>query len=114
LLVRPGSKRFQIEGYRGPVLYLDDVKEWTAKHPEGGIFVSWQITTRSNSDAAVSFTDYEGPMAGGEVELRLHKYGREWFVTERTLGWVSYVLPSPDKSDYRRSSFQYPFVRLAR
>jgi|HubBroStandDraft_6_1064221.scaffolds.fasta_scaffold00592_2 hypothetical protein len=89
LLVRPGSKRFQIEGYRGPVLYVDDVKEWTAKHPEGGIFVSWQITTRSNSDAAVSFTDYEGPMAGGEVELRLHKYGGEWFVTGRTLGWVN-------------------------
>jgi hypothetical protein len=89
LLVRPGSKRFQIEGYRGPVLYLNDVKEWTAKHPEGGIFVSWQITARSNSDAAVSFTDYEGPMAGGEVELRLHKYGGEWFVTGRTLGWVS-------------------------
>jgi hypothetical protein len=89
LLVRPGSKRFQIEGYRGPVLYLNDVKEWTAKHPEGGIFVSWQITTRSNSDADVSFTDHEGPMAGGEVKLRLHKYGEEWFVTGRTLGWVS-------------------------
>jgi hypothetical protein len=89
LLVRPDSKRFQIEGYRGPVLYLNDVNSWTEKHPEGGIFVSWQITTRSNSDAVVSFTDYEGPMAGGEVELRLHKYGEEWFVTERTFGWVS-------------------------
>ncbi|HXN73738.1 MAG TPA: hypothetical protein VN861_14425 [Candidatus Acidoferrales bacterium] len=89
LLVRPGSKRFQIEGYRGPVLYLNDVKEWTAKHPEGGIFVSWKITSRSNSDAVVSFTDHEGPMAGGEVELRLHKYGGECFVTGRTFGWVS-------------------------
>jgi hypothetical protein len=89
LLVRPGSKRFQIEGYRGPVLYLNDIKEWTASHPEGGIFLSWKIATRSTSDTAVSFTDYEGPLAGGEVELRLHKYGQEWFVIGRTLGLVS-------------------------
>jgi hypothetical protein len=89
LLVGPGSKRFQIEGYRGPVLFLSDVKEWTAKHSGGGIFVSWQITTRLNTDAVVAFTDYEGPMAGGEVQLHLHKYGGEWFVTGRTLGWVS-------------------------
>ena len=89
LLVRPDSKRFQIWGYLGPVLYLDDVKEWTANHPEGGIFVSWKMTARSKNDATVSFTDYEGPLAGGEVELHLHKYGEEWFVTARTLGWVS-------------------------
>ena len=89
LLVRPGSKRFQITGYRGPVLYLDSLKEWTANHSEGGIFVSWQITTRSNSDAVVSFTDYEGPMAGGKLELRLHKYGEEWFAIGRTFISVS-------------------------
>jgi hypothetical protein len=33
--------------------------------------------------------DYEEPLAGGDVELRLHKYRGEWFVTGRTLGWVS-------------------------
>jgi hypothetical protein len=90
LLVGPGSKRFQVWGYRGPILYLNDTKEWTTNHPEGGIFVSWKITSKTNSEATVSLSDYEGPLAASSLELRLNKFGKEWFVTGRTAGWISF------------------------
>jgi hypothetical protein len=94
LLVGPGSRRFQIWGYRGPILYLDDPKQWRTNHPEGGIFVSWKITNQTNSDATVSLSDYEGPLAASGLELRLHKIGTEWFVIGRTAGWISLWSPS--------------------
>ena len=102
ILVAPGSRRFEVDGYRGPVIFLDDTKTWSAKHPEGGIFVSWKITAKTGSDAIVSLSDREGPIAGGGVELHLHKFGNEWFVISRTLRWIS-LQPqlSPDLS--RRS-----------
>jgi hypothetical protein len=49
LLVGPGSRRFQIWGYRGPILFLDDVKKWSTQHPEGGIFVSWENHQQNRS-----------------------------------------------------------------
>lgn len=104
LLVGPGSEQFQIWGYRGPVLYLDDVKKWTANHAEGGIFVSWGITKRTSSDATVSLSDYEGPLAASGLELHLHKFGSEWFVTGRTFGWISF------RSSHRRFPNGFPIV----
>jgi hypothetical protein len=95
LLVGPDSKRFQIWGYRGPILFVDDTKKWKTQHPEGGIFVSWRITKKTDHDATVSLSDYEGPLAASGLELHLHKFGKEWFVTERTAGWISLCsLPS--------------------
>jgi hypothetical protein len=93
LLVPPGSKRFQVWGYRGPILYLDSQANWGKQHPEGGIFVSWKITNKTDRDATVSLSDYEGPLAGSGVELHVHKYGNEWFVTEKGSGWISLHLP---------------------
>ena len=93
LLVLPGSKRFQIAGYGGPILYLNDKNDWIKNHAEGGIFVTWKITTKTDSKAVVSFTDWEGPLAGGELEIGLHKYGNEWFVTNRRPDGVSGASP---------------------
>jgi hypothetical protein len=93
LLVPSGSKHFQVWGYRGPILYLDSQASWGKQHPEGGIFVSWKITSKTDRDATVSLSDYEGPLAGSGVELHVHKYGNEWFVTEKGSGWISLHLP---------------------
>lgn len=93
LLVGPDSKRFQIWGYRGPILFLDEPKKWRTQHPEGGIFVSWKITSRAEREATVSLSDYQGPLAASGLELHLHKYGKEWFVTGRTAGWISLSCP---------------------
>jgi hypothetical protein len=91
LLVEPGSKRFQIWGYRGPVLFLEDIQKRKAKHPhpEGAIFVSWKITEKTNNKATVSLSDYEGPLAGSSIDLKLRKFGTEWFVTGTGGGWIS-------------------------
>lgn len=93
LLVEPGSRHFQVWGYRGPILFLDGPKSWKTQHPEGGIFVSWKITSRTDRDATVSLSDYEGPLAASGLELHLHKFGKEWFVTARTAGWISLLFP---------------------
>jgi hypothetical protein len=95
LLVLPGSKRFQVAGYGGPILYLNDKNDWIKNHAEGGIFVTWKITTKTDSKAVVSLTDWEGPLAGGSLEIGLQKYGNEWFVTSRQPGSVSRRLPGP-------------------
>jgi hypothetical protein len=94
LLVEPESKRFQVWGYRGPILFLKERWTWGKQHPEGGIFVSWKIASKIEHDATVSLSDYEGPLAGSGVELHLHKYGNEWFVTEKGSGWISLFLPT--------------------
>jgi hypothetical protein len=98
LLVGPESKRFQVWGYRGPILFLDEHGTWGKQHPEGGIFVSWKITSKTERDAMVSLSDYEGPLAGSGVELHLHKHGNEWFVTEKGSGWISLLLPAVSRS----------------
>jgi hypothetical protein len=94
LLVGPESKRFQVWGYRGPILFLASRGTWGKQHPEGGIFISWKITNKTEHDATVSLSDYEGPLAGSGVELKLHKYGNEWFVTEKGNVWISLLLPT--------------------
>jgi hypothetical protein len=99
LLVEPGAKRFQVWGYRGPILYLNNKKEWKANHPEGGIFVSWKITSRTNSEATVFISDYEGPLAGSGLELHLHKFDKEWFVIGTGTGFISFWSPSAPSKD---------------
>jgi hypothetical protein len=93
LLVLPGSRRFQVAGYGGPILYLNDKNDWIKNHAEGGIFVTWKITTKTESKAVVSLTDWEGPLAAGELEIGLQKYGNEWFVTNRRPSGVSRSFP---------------------
>lgn len=100
LLVLPDSKRFQVAGYGGPILYLNDKSEWTKKHAEGGIFVTWKIVMKAESDAVVSLNDWEGPLAAGELEIGMHKYGAEWFAIKRHPRSVSQSYPSgPLKND---------------
>jgi hypothetical protein len=94
LLVGPESKRFQAWGYLGPVLFLDSTGTWGKQHHEGGIFVSWKITSKTDREATVSLSDYEGPLAGSGVELHVHKYGDEWFVTKTGSGWISRLFPT--------------------
>lgn len=93
LLVLPDSKRFQVAGYGGPILYLNDKNDWIKNHPEGGIFVTWKTARKAESDAVVTLHDWEGPLAGGELEIRLHQYGSEWFVTKRQPLSVSQSFP---------------------
>lgn len=89
LLVGPESKRINVWGYGGPVLYGHDVKSWMAQHQYGGVFVNWRIRKKSGSQATVEVSDYEGPLAAGGVDVRLQKINNEWFVIGKRATWVS-------------------------
>jgi hypothetical protein len=91
ILVDGASKRIQVFGYRGPVLYLskDEAATWKKQHPEGGIFVHWKVNRISAGEATVDLTDWEGPLAASGTTLRLKRYDAEWFVVGEDQGWIS-------------------------
>lgn len=90
LLVGNESKRVHVWGYAGPVIYAQNVKTWSKTHQYGAVYVSWRIRKRiSDKEVVVEIVDYEGPLAAGGQDVRLHKIGDEWVVVSRRATWVS-------------------------
>lgn len=88
LLVGSDSRKVQLWGYAGPVLYRDR-ESWKLSHERGGVFVDWEIRERTDTEAKVRIHDWEGPEAGGTQEVLLKKMDGEWFVVGRELLVVS-------------------------
>lgn len=89
LFVGAKSKRVQLWGYAGPILYGTDVKGFQQKYPEGYVTVSWSLKKKGADEAVVQMSDFEGPLAASGQDLRLKKIGGEWFVVENLGGWIS-------------------------
>lgn len=89
LLAEPKCKPVQFWGYGGPVLYKQDRAAWQKAHGLGAVWVMWEVTKKSATEAEVSIHDYEAPLAAGGQTVRLHKIGGEWFVVGRACGPVS-------------------------
>jgi hypothetical protein len=88
LLVGPKSRKVQVWGYLGPILYTEKPEAWREEHQYGAIFVDWTVQ-RKGSEASVEIVDEEGPLAAGSQTVHLKKIGGRWVVTKRDLGWVS-------------------------
>jgi hypothetical protein len=80
LFVRDGSPRLQLDNLPGPVFYRD---------PHSGVRVSWKILSRSDAEARVEITDYEGPLAASGNEVVLRRIGDEWCVVRIRMLWIS-------------------------
>jgi hypothetical protein len=89
LLVASPVQPVEIIGYKGPVLFGEDVKSWIAKGNQSGVFVRWRIRKKSANAAIVEIVDYEGPLAAGGQDVRLKKIGNEWYVVNRRTTWIS-------------------------
>src|SRR5262249_40617196 len=87
LLVGKGSRRLQVWGYHGPILYNKDPDEWLDSHGSG-IRVNWAVS-RDGDEATVTISDYEGPEAAGSQSVSLRRIGAEWYVIRREMGVVS-------------------------
>jgi hypothetical protein len=90
LLVGEKSRRLQLWGLSGPVIYGQTVQSWSKRHQYGAVYVDWRIRKRlPNNEVIVEIVDYEGPLAAGGQDVRLRKIGNEWFVISRRTTWVS-------------------------
>ena len=89
VIVGPGSKKVQLWGHAGPVLYRPEQADWRARHGYGAVFVNWKIEKKTNTEAVVGIDDWEGELAAGDQNVILKKIGGEWFVVERKTGGVS-------------------------
>jgi hypothetical protein len=88
LIVENDSRRAQLCGYGGPIIYNQNRGKWSRQHPDGAVYVSWRITV-TGDEAFVGISDYEGELADGSQYLTLRKINNEWFVTARRIGPVS-------------------------
>jgi len=89
LLVGAKSRKVQLWGYAGPVLYKPDHITWRKEHQFGAVFVDWSIARKTAAEAVVFIRDWEGPLAASSQEVHLRKTGGKWIVVRRELGPVS-------------------------
>jgi hypothetical protein len=87
LYVTPGTPRVHLSGYGGPVIFDRAVP----KTGDGGgaVYVSWNISSRSDTDANVEITDWEGPLAASGQDVTLKRTAGRWVVVAVRLAWVS-------------------------
>jgi len=89
IVVPAGSRKLQLWGYSGPVIYLEHSRRWwQKKHSHGAVFVSWSVTCKGD-EATVKINDYEGPEGAAEQHLVLQRINGTWAVVRRQLWRVS-------------------------
>jgi hypothetical protein len=88
LLVGEKSRKVQLWGYAGPVLYRNS-DEWRSSRGLGGVFVNWEIIEKSDDKATVRISDWEGNLAASSQKVFLRKVQDDWFVVGREFGRLS-------------------------
>jgi hypothetical protein len=88
LLVGQSSRRLQVWGYGGTILYDVNPQKWSAQH-SAGLWVEWRLRRITESEAEVDISDDEGPRAAGGQSVHLRRIDGEWYVIERKTGRVS-------------------------
>lgn len=71
LFVNDNSTRLRFDDLPGPVFYRDAA---------GGVRVNWKLIDKTESDAIVEVSDYEGPLAGSSSQLKLRRIQGQWYV----------------------------------
>jgi len=86
LFVTPSAQKIHVSGYGGPILFDRPIPK---DGSEGGPYVSWKIVSKTESEASVELTDWEGMLAAGGQNVRLRKLAGAWVVVARQSTWVS-------------------------
>ena len=90
LFAREGRARpFQAWGLSAPVLFERKVENDPAKGGPGGVFVTWKVVMKSENEATVEISDWEGPLAAGGQEVLLRRLNGKWVVVARKTTWIS-------------------------
>ena len=90
LFALEGSARpFQAWGLSAPVLFQRHAENDPAKGGPGGVFVTWKVVMRSENEAYVEISDWEGPLAAGGQEVVLRRLKGKWVVVGRKTTWIS-------------------------
>jgi hypothetical protein len=80
LFVRDESPRLQLDNLPGPVFY---------RNAQSGVRVTWEILSRSDSEAKVEITDVEYALAASGNEITLRRTGDQWYVVNVRMLWIS-------------------------
>ena len=88
LLVGAKSRKVQLWGYSGPILYGQDAAKWRKEYGYGAVFVDWEVTIQGAA-AEVMIRDHEGPLAASSQRVVLQKKNGKWIVIKRQMGPIS-------------------------
>jgi hypothetical protein len=88
LLVGPNSRRIHAAGYAGPVIFGVDRTEWLKLHPAGAVFVEWQVSEKTASDATVEIEDSVAPNPRSSQQVFFRRINNEWIVVGRKAEWA--------------------------
>ena len=80
LFVADKSRRLQFDGLPGPVVYREG---------NGGVRVTWKVESKTEGDATVELTDFEGALAASGNEVKLRKIDGGWYVVSIRMKWIS-------------------------
>lgn len=88
LLVDAKSRKIQLWGYAGPILYGQDLAKWVKDHEPCAVFVHWEAKVAGDT-ATVKIMDGSGSLAGGGIEVTLKKKNGKWTAVDRKILWIS-------------------------
>lgn len=81
--------RIQPWGLSAPVIFNKPLKVDLMKGGPGGVYVAWKIVKKTDAEATVEISDWEGPLAAGGQHIVLRKIRNEWVVVGRQTTWIS-------------------------
>jgi hypothetical protein len=87
LYVTPRTPRVQLAGYGGPVIFDRAIPK--SGDGNGATYVGWTITSKTDTEAVVEVTDWEGLLAAGGQLVRLKRIAGRWVVVAVRSTWVS-------------------------
>jgi hypothetical protein len=87
LYVTPQTPRVHVAGYAGPVIFDRAIPR--SGDGRGATYVSWKIASRTDGDAIVEITDWEGMLAGGGQEVTLKRIAGRWVAVAIRATWIS-------------------------
>jgi hypothetical protein len=87
LYATPQTPRVHLSGYGGPIIYDRAIPK--SGDGNGAVYVSWKIMSRTENDAVVELTDWEGMLAAGGQDVTLKRTAGRWVVVAVRSTWVS-------------------------
>jgi hypothetical protein len=89
LFVTPQTLRVHLAGYGGPVFFDRAIPRGAEADGYAGTYVSWTIGSRSDSEAVVQLTDWEGNLSASGQDVTLKRTAGRWVVVAVRTRWVS-------------------------
>jgi hypothetical protein len=87
LLVDGTSRKLQLTGFGGPVIFDRAVPK--RDEPGGGVYVRWQLVSKTADQATVSIADWEGSLAGSGHTVSLRRINGAWYVVAIRMTYIS-------------------------